>query len=177
MRLQGQGSGGHLLDQRDRQQYVQYIRFKEQTMVPKGRCFHVFLVCGATYLCAIREWEAGLSALEMGAILQQHGLSPIALLGTSPLGDGYVSVWREAGAILEVWPSCLVPVPTNGYEETGAKQNPCLWAVLSLFNHESICSGAFPVLPERDRTKQEPGYMTIDESATGLMARLPWEWC
>lgn len=74
---------------------------------------HVLLVCGATYLCAIRERDAGLSTLQVGAIWQEHGLSPTALLGTSPSGDGYVSVWRED------WPSCLVPVPMSGVRKQG----------------------------------------------------------
>lgn len=73
----------------------------------------------AAYLCAIGERKAGLYALEVGAIWQEYRLSPTALLGTSPPGDGYVTVWREAGAMLEVWPSCSVPVPMNGMRKQG----------------------------------------------------------
>lgn len=93
IRLQGQGSGGYLLDQRDRQHWVVHPGhhvFKEQTkmvcslkqpMVPKGMCFPCVW---AAYLSAIGEREAVLSPLEVGAILQEHGLSQILCLAPLP---------------------------------------------------------------------------------------------
>lgn len=118
----------------------------------------VSLLCGATYLCAMR---GKLGYLHWRWVLFCRNVDYL-LLSTSPPGDGYVTCGEKQGQMLEVWLSCLVPVCTSGARKQ--RQNLCLWAVLSLFNHESlvsfICSGTLPVLPERDRTKQKRGAMT-----------------
>lgn len=109
--------------------YVQDMMFLKNK--PWYQSVLVLLRCWAIQLCVIREREAGLPTLEVGAIWQERGLFPTALLGTSPPGDGYVTVWREAGAMPEVWPSCLVPALMSGMRKQGQK-NLCLWAILSL---------------------------------------------
>lgn len=105
--------------------------YVQDTMFLKNKPWYqrvrVFLGCGATQVCATGEREAGLSALEVDAVWQHPtgGLFPTALLGTSPPGDGYVAVWREAGAVLEVWPSCLVPVLMSAVRKQ--RQNPSVF--------------------------------------------------
>lgn len=100
IRLQGQGSGGYLSHSLGPEGWTIASHMSrtcfERTWYQRVQ---VFLVCN-------KGKEAGLSTLEVGAILQEHGLSPTSLLGTSPSGDGCVSVWREAGAMLSsppVW--------------------------------------------------------------------------
>lgn len=78
-------------------------------MVPRGTCFP----CVWGNIPVGNKGEGSWVIYSGGGCyLQEHGLSPTALLGASPPGDGYVGVWREAGAMLEAWPSCLVPVTT-----------------------------------------------------------------
>lgn len=61
--------------------YVQNTTFLKDK--PWYQRVHAFLVCGATYLWAVREREAGLSTVEVGAIcrnmdyLQQLSLAPL----------------------------------------------------------------------------------------------------
>lgn len=148
----------------------------------------IFLLCGGNILeCNKKEREAGLSTPEMDVTCRNMDYLQQLCLAAIPQEMDVLVQGKEEVCCQESGPPLWYLSPQEWCEETGTKQNLCLWADLPSTNHESwvpfTCSGALPVLLQRDRASARarcthdswPGYDRADGQAVmGLMARLLW---